>query len=371
MRQELHRHRLTGVAIAVGLLVGLFGGCQSLLKKISNQLTHWQMLEDRALDDPLAAVGGTGTLFVPAGVREAWPTDRLAQATPEELLAYYAPIFVQQRQANKQHPAYPTEYDEIGTAQLKRDGEKFKAFVAGAPCVYTLYQKRMIGPQEHAQLTYTAWYPAHPKMKLINVEAADIDSCVVRLTLDSSNAPLFYETIAACGCFHKVFVESWVEKGAEQAFGLPEKGKKFTVERTLDDEIDWEVAGIVDGPRDRPRRPVVFLKAGDHKVIGMGSAARLRLPEKGDVRPYRVANYTELYSVAVAGSTDRAPFFDMKKGGKVWGAERKESLLFGLFGVDNAGQPRANDQIKLHFDQSTWDDVTTYQRYLRLPPDTL
>ncbi len=373
MRQQISRRRwLASAASAIFSLSGMLAGCQSLLKRLSNSLTHWQMLEKEALDDPLAAVGGQGTLFLPAGQAEAWSRDRLSQASPQELVAYYSPIFVQQRRnSTEQKYPYPPEYDEIGTAQLKRDGEKFKALVAGPPKVYAIYQKRKIGTQDHVQLTYTAWYPAHPRMKLVDVEEADIDSCVVRLTLDSANCPLFYETIAACGCFHKVFVESWVEARSRETFGTPEKDKKFCVERILDDEIDWEVAGVVDEPLDRPRRPVVFLKAGDHKVIGMGSAARLRVPEQGDVRPYQLVDYAELYAVPVAGSAQRAPFFDVSKGGKVWGAERKESLLFSLAGVDNAGQPRANDQIKLHFDQSTWDDVTVYQRFLRLPPGTL
>jgi len=39
--------------------------------------------------------------------------------------------------------------------------------------------------------------------------------------------------------------------------------------------------------------------------------------------------------------------------------------------VDDASHPRANDQIKLHFDQSTWGDTTIYERFLRLPPGAL
>jgi hypothetical protein len=228
-----------------------------------------------------------------------------------------------------------------------------------------------LGGHEHVQLTYTAWYPAHPRMKTIDLEEADIDSCVVRVTLDSRNAPLFYETIAACGCFHKVFIEHWLEERTAQTFGSPEKDKKYVVERTVKDSIDWEVAGVVDEPRDQPRRPVVFIKAGDHKVLGMGSAARLRVPKEAEVHPYALADYSELYSVPVAGTHEKAPFFDLGKGGKVWGAERKERFIFSWMGVDDAGHPRANDQIKLHFDQSTWSDPTIYEQYLRLPPGTL
>ena len=71
------------------------------------------------------------------------------------------------------------------------------------------------------------------------------------------------------------------------------------------------------------------------------------------------------------GSTEPAPFFDVGQGGKVWGAQRKERFIFSWIGVDAAGQPRSVDQIKMHFDQSTWGDPTIYGRFLRLPPGTL
>jgi ribosomal protein S18 acetylase RimI-like enzyme len=209
-------------------------------------------------------------------------------------------------------------------------------------------------------------------MKAIDLEKAEIDSCVLRITLDAENAPLLYETIAACGCFHKVFVERWVEEGAKETFGPPEKDKKFSVERAQKDAIDWEVAGVVDEPREQPRRPVVFIKAGDHKVIGMGSAARLRVPPTAESHPYEITSYEDLYTVKIDGSSEQSAFFDMDNGGKVRGAERKnEKFLMSFIGVDAAGQPRADDQIKMHFDESTWGDATIYSKYLRLPPGSL
>lgn len=255
---------------------------------------------------------------------------------------------------------------------MRRDDKgKLKAYVAGQPKVYAIFKKLMIDGHEHVQITYTAWYPAHPRMKTIDLEAADIDSCVVRVTLDADNAPLFYETIAACGCFHKVFVEKHIEEAAGQVFGPPEKDKKYCVAKTLKEDIDWEVAGIVDEPRDGPRRPVVFLKAGEHKVLGLGSAARLRVPPHAETHPYDMVPYSDLYHVMVDGGGEFAPFFDLGNGGKVYGAQRKERFLFAIAGVDDAGHPRADDQIKMHFDQSTWGDPTIYGKYLRLPPGTL
>jgi hypothetical protein len=355
-------------------LVVVFCGCKAFTKALSNHLTKWKMLDQGAVEDPLKAVGGDGVVFAPKLKEQPLSRSQLAAASPQVLVAYYTPIFVQQRVNTKaQKYPYPPEYDMIGEARLRRGtGTKFKAFVAGPPKVYAIYQKRSISGHEHVQLTYTAWYPAHPRMKTFDVEEADIDSCVVRVTLDGQNVPILYETIAACGCFHKAFVQKRVEEASARQFGPPESGKKYSVERTLKGDIDWEVAGVVDEPPDQPRRPVVFIKAGDHKVLGMGSAARLRVPRGAEVHPYDLAEYSELYSVPVADSQERAPFFDMGQGGKVWGAERrKERFLMNFVGLDNAGQPRANDQIKMHFDQSTWGDVTIYERFLRLPPGTL
>ena len=59
----------------------------------------------------------------------------------------------------------------------------------------------------------------------------------------------------------------------------------------------------------------------------------------------------------------------MKHGARVRGAERLgEKWVFALFGVDSAGQPRADDRILLHFDQAKWSDPSNYGKYLRLPP---
>ena len=357
-------------ALRVLAVLGLAAlGCQA----ISHRLTRWKMLDQGALEDPIRAVGGDAIVFSPSGEDKPLDRARLAKATPAELVAYYSPVLIQQRvDPQTQRRPYPPEYDLVGEARLRREpGGKLKSVVTGQPKVYAICQKVAINGHDHIQLTYTAWYPAHPKMKAFDLEEADIDSCVLRVTLDAQNAPVLFETIAACGCFHKLFVERWAEEAAGQAFGPPEKGKKYAIEHAVTDGIDWDVEGTVDEPKDRPRRPVVFLKAGDHKVIGLGSTARLKVPPGADVRAYALADYTDLYDVPVEGTQERAPFFDVGNGGKVRGAERKERFLLSLIGVDSAGQPRANDQIKMHFDQSTWGDPTIYARYLRLPPGAL
>jgi hypothetical protein len=357
------------LVLLLALVAPVLEGCQAL----SDRLSKWNMLGGEDLENPVQAVGGNAFVFAPPGAGDHPDPGRVSNATPAKLVDYYSPIFVQQKVDTKaQAYPYPPEYDQIGQARLERDtGGKLKAVVAGPPVVYGIYQEVVLGGHKHVQLTYTAWYPAHPRMKAIDLEKASIDSCVIRVTLDDRHRPLFYETIAACGCFHKVFVQRRVEESAGQAFGGPEKGKKYTVERSVEDALDWEVAGIVDEPADQPSRPVVILKAGDHKVLGVGSSARLRVASGADVRNYTLTDYADLYAVVVGSGPERAPFFDTGHGGKVWGAERKERFIFSFIGVDDAGQPRSLDQVKLHFDQSTWSDPTIYDRFLRLAPGTL
>jgi hypothetical protein len=364
--------RVVGLSLLLSGLI--FSGCQTFKQRLSDHLTHWNMLGQEALEDPIKAVGGDGIVFAPGTEGRSLTRKQLAAADPETLVTHYAPIFVQQRvNTQAQRFPYPAEYDLIGQAHLRKEANgKLKSYVAGPPKVYVIFKKVAIEGHDHVQLTYTAWYPAHPRMKAIDLEEADIDSCVVRITLDGDNAPLFYETIAACGCFHKVFVERWLEDGAKQTFGAPQPDKKYCVERTVKDSIDWEVAGIVDDSREHPSPPVVFLKAGDHKVLGIGSAARLRVPPTAESHPYLMVSYAELYQVAVDGTGESGAFFDKAHGGKVRGAERKKEKFFLSFmGVDSAGQPRADDQIKMHFDESTWGDPTIYSKHLRLPPGAL
>jgi hypothetical protein len=42
-----------------------------------------------------------------------------------------------------------------------------------------------------------------------------------------------------------------------------------------------------------------------------------------------------------------------------------------FIGTDDAGHPRRDDEILLHFDQSHWKDPDNYQKHLRLPPGIL
>ena len=89
------------------------------------------------------------------------------------------------------------------------------------------------------------------------------------------------------------------------------------------------------------------------------------------MRPYRLAAYDELTAAPIVGSGETAAIFNAANDEQVWGADRLERFIFMWIGTDDAGHPRRDDQILLHFDQSRWKDPENYHRYLRLPPGVL
>src|SRR5271170_49376 len=104
-----------------GCGLGLWG-CQAIKKQLSDQLTHWNMLEQEAVEDPIKAVGGDGIVFTPSDDSRPLSRTELAAAEPKTLVGYYEPIFVQQRVAARaQRFPYPPEYDLIGQAHIRRE----------------------------------------------------------------------------------------------------------------------------------------------------------------------------------------------------------------------------------------------------------
>ena len=97
MNERCFRRRAIRFCLPVLLLGLIVCGCQSFMKRFSDRLTHWDMLGQDALDDPIQAVGGDGMVFEPKEAGKPLTRKQLAAASPETLVAYYSPIFIQQR----------------------------------------------------------------------------------------------------------------------------------------------------------------------------------------------------------------------------------------------------------------------------------
>ncbi|MEQ9410087.1 MAG: hypothetical protein RIK87_20290 [Fuerstiella sp.] len=169
----------------------------------------WPMLKQTAIPDPLGAVDGSGQVFTSMASRTI-STGNIAQATDLELPAFYAPVIVQQyKPASEDGYVYEHEVDLFGSPFPERlpNGRLQTRIDSKQPTVYGIFDRRRIGQRPHGQLTYTLWYRRHTRTKRFDIEPGLVDSGVVRITLDEQNRPLNYETVLACGCYHKVFVE--------------------------------------------------------------------------------------------------------------------------------------------------------------------
>jgi hypothetical protein len=55
------------------------------------------------------------------------------------------------------------------------------------------------------QLVYSFWFPARPATGRFDILAGRLDGILWRVTLDESGAPLVYDSIHPCGCWHLFF----------------------------------------------------------------------------------------------------------------------------------------------------------------------
>ena len=332
----------------------------------------WAMLGATSVDAPLKAVGGNGMVFTLDQQRPNLSGDQIASASLKQLAAFYAPIIVQQfKEMSEEGYAYPHDSDLIGRPYLTptKNGVPLANIDVVQPTMYAIYENRQVAGRPHTQLTYTAWYPRHPRTKRFDIEPGHIDSGVIRITLDDLNRPMLYETVLACGCYHKVFVERRIENATAAHYGLPEDGKEYSISKNIPMGFDFEVAGIVDTPYDQPTPPVVFISSGEHKVLGLHSSAQFQFPiEKKQLQGYRLADYQELTSLPYGTGGETHSMFNPDNDQQIYGADRMERYIFWVTGTDDAGHPRRNDQILLHFDQAKWMDPALFNKYLRLPP---
>ena len=76
---------------------------------------------------------------------------------------------------------------------------------SGQPEVYFRTAHTRVGDRVLLQLVYTAWFPARPPRGPLDLLAGHLDALVWRVTLAPDGAPLLFDSIHACGCYHFFF----------------------------------------------------------------------------------------------------------------------------------------------------------------------
>ena len=183
------------------------------------------------------------------------------------------------------------------------------------PVAYT----RLAYTRDHGrtlvQFVYTIWFPERPASGAVDILAGKLDGVVFRVTIGADGAPLVYDTMHPCGCYHMFFPTARV-----QALPAPEPG------------IEWAFVPITLPAMTAAQRIVVRIASRTHYIVDVRPGAGVEV-----ATPYRFADDNELRAIPVGNGVTRSAF---GPDGIVAGTERGERFLFWPMGIDNSGAMR-------------------------------
>jgi len=207
------------------------------------------------------------------------------------------------------------DYDRFGWLRWRR-GSDVPQVDAAEPTVYVQPAYTRYRGQVLLQLVYTIWFSERPRRGTVDLLAGRLDGLTWRVTLAPDGAPLIYDTIHPCGCYHMFFP---TERARPRPAPDPESREEWAfVPQTLPQVADGE-------------RPVVTLASGTHYVERV---SLVRGPDS--LVRYVLRSYDELRSLPRAAETASAFGPD----GLIAGSERAERFFFWPMGIASAGAMR-------------------------------
>ena len=209
------------------------------------------------------------------------------------------------------------------------------------PVVYRYSSVTRFRGRPRLQLNYLVWFDARPASGPLDMLAGRLDGVIWRVTLGDDGAPLVYDSVHACGCYHLLFPVGDVALRPE-ALRLPEPPL---------------VPTALDAPPPGTRVHL-RLGAGAHYLEGVSHA----VPGPGTAR-YRFAWREALYTTPVIDGGQRSLF---RRDGLVEGTGRGERWFLWPTGVRSPGAMRERGRRatafigRRHFDDAFLFDKLFY-----------
>ena len=170
-------------------------------------IRDWQQRTRDEFAAPLADLVQAGQLqtYLPEAA-----APELASPPRSAALALPAPSRLQLTQWVQRHaPALEIDAssgdDRIGALHWTGADAPAIAVDTAQPAAYVRTAYTHFGGRVRLQLVYTFWFPARPAEGAFDILAGRLDGLLWRVTLDESGAPLVYDSIHACGCYHLFF----------------------------------------------------------------------------------------------------------------------------------------------------------------------
>jgi hypothetical protein len=233
-------------------------------------------------------------------------------------------------------------FDRIG-APVLRDGKP--ALDEARPVTHFLPAYTRFGGEVLVQLVYVAWFAERPRTGVLDPYSGTLDGIVWRVTLDRDGAPLLYDTIHACGCYHYYYVPQRA---------LRARGARPMTRRHHGGYWDEPVLF----PQEVPAAPfAIRVQSGTHyvrRLVPLSDVAASR------VALYEQAGYDELLSLPDGKDGTRSLFGE---DGLADGTERGERWFLWPAGIKSAGAMRQWGRHATSFvGRSHFDDPSMLDR---------
>jgi len=273
-----------------------------------------------------------------AGVFSHLKTDAIGipQFTDEQrelLFQAYAPVFEIETGAS---------YDQFGPL-LWRNGPAPEVDLT-RPVVYRRLAFTRFHGKVLAQFVYTIWFSERPSSATADLLSGRLDGVVFRVTVGTDGAPLVYDSMHACGCYHLFFPTSRVHL-------LP----------APDPAVEWAFVPATLPALLPPQSVVVRIASGTHYVVDVRQA--------GDVVAtiYQFAAADDLRALPAEGYGTRSAF---GPDGIVPGTERGERYVFWPMGIENAGAMRQwGTHATAFIGRRHFDDADLIERRFEVLPE--
>lgn len=264
--------------------------------------------------------------------RDSLGVPRFSGKQREQLLAAHAPVIEVQTTG---------DYDRLGHPRF--DARGVPTLDTSRPVLFGRVAWTRYGDRTLAQLVYTGWFPERPLDGSIDILGGALDGMVWRVTLGPDGAPLVYDTIHPCGCFHMFFPTS-----RAQPRDAP------------DSQDEWAFVPASLGVVPADSRIRIRIATRTHYLAdvvadaaGSGSAMRYTLVDENGLR-----------TLPLPGGGTRSLY---GPDGLVAGSERLERFLFWPMGVPSAGTMRQWGRHATAFlGRRHFDDADLIERRFRL-----
>lgn len=320
-RQQL----LDGVVVPddYSLLQRLFGAYPLALPFLKAGVGDYHTQVQSGYRQPVDALPVKGTLHVwrppvaePGRValanlsRDSLGIPRLHDGQVEKLVAQHAPLWWLDSAGDYDRPGWP------------QPGDAGPDVDSGRPVVFYDHSYTRLADQVLLQLVYVIWFDRRPVQSILDPYAGNLDGVVWRVTLDSQGQPLFYDSIHACGCYHRIYPAQPMQPA----------------------QLEWGQEPWLLPQADVPNPPLALrLESGTHYLQRVVSVASLP-GHRAEV--YALEPYPALLSQPDGQGGYRSLFSGQ---GLVQGTERSERWWLWPSGVRSPGAMRQQGRHAIAF----------------------